>query len=204
MAKALLNESHGKSHHPLSSSRAQAWRRLPGLASPELYLISRTSVIHCSLQFRRKPTGHRRAGVAWARGRHRAAERPALASVFWPFSRRISRPLTKPRPARRFHKHSAPSILRSRGLLPSGRSAAGWRTPSPASPRPRLAAAAKWRFLATFSEGPVADLFRQTRLRFWARNDRAIGRLSRHIDIGCCSSEETEEKWRSCDADASP
>ena len=84
---------------------------------------------------------------------------------------------------RRFHKHSGPSILRSRGLLQSGRSAAGWRTPSPASPRPRLTAATKWRFSCAFSEGPVADLFRQTRFRSWARNDRAVGRLRRHIDL---------------------
>ena len=37
---------------------------------------------HDEPQFRRKPAGHPGAGVAWGRGRHRGAERPALASVF--------------------------------------------------------------------------------------------------------------------------
>ena len=57
------------------------------------------------LQFRRKPAGHPGAGVAWVRGRYRGAERPALACVFWPFSRPISRPLMKPRSTSRCHKH---------------------------------------------------------------------------------------------------
>ncbi len=54
---------------------------------------------------------------------------------------------------------AAPSILRSRGLPQPGRSAAGWRTPSPASPHARLTAAKKWRFLARFRKGPLPISF---------------------------------------------
>ena len=47
-----------------------------------------------------------------------------------------------------------------------------------------------------FSEGPVADLFRQTRFRSWARNDRAIGRLRRHIDLVAAHLNRQGKKWR--------
>ncbi len=49
--------------------------------------------------------GASRAGGCVGPGSPSRCERPALASVFWPFRRPISRPLMKLRSTSRFHKH---------------------------------------------------------------------------------------------------
>ncbi len=66
------------------------------------------------------------------------------------------------------------------------RTGGGWPILRYATAATRPDARTDWRaptIFGSFPEGPAADLSRQTRFRSRDRNDRAIGRLRRHIDL---------------------